>query len=79
MIQYPELEEIWNRKIAYLDEREALEKIEAARRELAVKRGKLGEFESFERGEALFDETMRGEEEFATEFQAECHRLTGTH
>ena len=78
MNEFPELETIWEEKIAYLDEREALEKIEAARMELAVKQGRLTEADAFDIGMRLFEETMAGEERYSERFQVQCRTVTGT-
>lgn len=74
---YPTLKEIWNRKMAYLAERGAAEKIQSARVELAVKRGAIDEMRAFELEQRMWDQTMKGEEEFETRFRVECQRITG--
>ncbi len=78
MKKYPELEKIWNSKIAYLDGREAAEKIFSAQLELSVKRGTITEEQAMEKESKAFDQTLAGEERFDKEFQATCQRLTGT-
>jgi hypothetical protein len=78
MKTYPELEKIWNSKIAYLDGREAAEKIFSAQLELAVKRGTITEEQAMEKESKAFNQTLAGEERFDKEFQATCQRLTGT-
>ena len=78
MKQYPELQEIWNRKIGYLDKREAAEKILCAKLELAVKRGKITESQALEKELKMFEKTIAGDDKFDEEFQAACRRLTGT-
>ncbi len=78
MTEYPSLIDIWNRKIAYLDTREAAEKILSAKLELAVKRGFMTDTKAFEREQKMFEQTMAVDEEFERQFQAECKRLTGT-
>lgn len=78
MKQYPELQEIWNRKIAYLDTLEAAQKILSAQLELAVKRGTITESQAFKKELKMFDQTIAGDDKFEEEFQATCRRLTGT-
>lgn len=78
MKEYPELETIWNRKIAFLDAREASQKILSAKLELAIKRGRMTEAQTSEIEQKMFDQTLAGEEKFDAEFGATCRRLTGT-
>jgi hypothetical protein len=78
MKEYPELEIIWNRKIAFLDAREAAQKILSAKLELAIKRGRMTEAKALEIEQKMFDQTLAGEEKIDTEFGATCRRLTGT-
>jgi hypothetical protein len=78
MKEYPELEKIWDRKMAYLDAREAAEKIFSAQLELATKRGTITEDQAMEKELKMFDQTLEGESKFEEEFQSMCRRLTGT-
>ena len=78
MREYPALKEIWKRKIAYLDTREAAEKILSAKLELAVKRGAMTEAKALALEEGMFNKTLAVDARFDEEFEAECRRLTRT-
>ena len=78
MQKYPTLKNIWEQKIAYMDTREAAEKILSAKLELAVKRGNLSDEKSFDIENRMFEQTMKGLEHFEGEFTLECQRVTGT-
>jgi hypothetical protein len=76
---YEEVQQkIWDRKMAYLDAREAAEKIFSAQLELATKRGTITEDQTMEKELKMFDQTLEGESKFEEEFQSMCLRLTGT-
>jgi hypothetical protein len=64
--------------MAYLDAREAAEKIFSAQLELATKRGTITEDQTMEKELKMFDQTLEGESKFEEEFQSMCLRLTGT-
>jgi len=75
--EYPALQQIWDRKMAYLDTREAAQKILSAQLELATKRGTITADQAIEKEQKMFDQTLEGDSNFEEEFQSMCRQLTG--